>query len=92
MMKSIFVIAGLAASLAATAANARSFERPTRTVNLAGVNLASEAGQLLAQRKIAAAARAVCGVGNSGDLRTLTDSRNCYRDAVQQAQMQLSRS
>lgn len=91
-MKSIFVIAGLAASLAATAANARPFERPTKTVNLAGVNLASETGQLLAQRKIAAAARAVCGVGGSSDLRTMTDSRNCYRNALQQALTQLSRS
>lgn len=91
-MKRIMTILSIAAGLTTLTAHARPLERPTKTISLAGVDLASGAGQLLAQRRIAAAARAVCGVGVNSDLRSMIDSRNCYRDAIQQAQTQLTRS
>lgn len=66
MLKSIVCALALAATFPALAADGGSLASESRIVRYDDLNLASPAGMKRLERRIDAAARAVCGLGSAG--------------------------
>jgi UrcA family protein len=58
---------------------------PTVVVNFADLNIDNPAGALVLYRRIASAARAVCGMNDSPLPSTVAATRKCYRDSITDA-------
>lgn len=63
-------------------ANAAPANTPSVAVQHADLNLANEADRNTLQRRLAAAAREVCGTGYSFDLRSQNEARQCQEETL----------
>lgn len=83
MKKSVLALAALASATVCTPAFAAPVSASVRTADL---NLASAAGRATLERRISAAAKDVCIVEGSRDLKAMIEGNKCYHDAVRAAQ------
>ena len=93
MMSKTLIAAGLLGlSLAAQPVLAQEQTVQTsRTVSLAGLELASADGQAQLDARLRRAARAVCDTGNAvGTLGEQLEAHRCYRAALQSARTSLA--
>ena len=63
----------------------------TRNVSVADLDLASSQGEATLDRRIALAARAVCGAADPRDLAAAADLSDCRADAVRDARHSAAR-
>jgi UrcA family protein len=92
MMTRPFTFTALALALVAVApahAKWESTER-SKSVLTADLNLTSFEGRKLLDRRIIAAARFVCGVGDDRNLRAIAVAGSCYRKAMAEARDQVA--
>ena len=92
------IVAGLASASAAADGMEETFVHPdaaevkTVRVQYLSTELATEEGRAALQRRIASAAREVCGPSSlheAGSLKLATRNRECYRDSLAAANSQI---
>jgi UrcA family protein len=87
MLKAIPALAALAvASVLVTPTVSQAAESDGFRVSYADLDLASDAGQYLLQRRIAHGARVVCVIEDSRELALATETNLCRSDAIARAQ------
>lgn len=59
-------------------------------VHYGDLDLSSPPGRTALNRRIAAAARSVCGVGGTRELRAAMEAQNCFRDAIKSTRTQMA--
>jgi UrcA family protein len=91
MMTRTLALTALAMALAVTApAHAeRDLSERSKSVSTADLNLSSFEGRKKLERRITAAARSVCSVGEDRNLRAITAAGSCYRKAMADARDQM---
>lgn len=77
--------------LSATAAPILVEAVPTAKVSFADLDLTAEAGKASLSRRIAAAAKQVCGTPSARELNTILARERCRKNAVASANMQVER-
>ena len=82
---SAIITAGLIKAVPALAETPASTRTYVSYVKTADLNLASEGGQRALDRRLAQAAREVCGVPSDSDLVGQNKARECRDEAVQRA-------
>ncbi|HEX7930100.1 MAG TPA: UrcA family protein [Sphingomicrobium sp.] len=82
---SAIITAGLIKAVPALAETPTSTQTYVSYVKTADLNLASEGGQRALDRRLAQAAREVCGVPSDSDLIGQNKARECREEAVQRA-------
>lgn len=87
MMKLIFALAVAASAAPALAGDGRS-DAPTRRVRVADLNMSSAQGIATLDRRINAAARAICDTPDQSDLQAKRAYRRCVSATRQAAQQQ----
>lgn len=82
---SAIITAGLIKAVPALAETPASEQTYVSHVQTADLNLASESGQRALDRRVAQAAREVCGVPSDSDLVGQNKARECREDAIARA-------
>jgi UrcA family protein len=92
--RNAFFAATIAVAVVAVAQPAAAAEWETRSVQVstAGIDLASEGGRKHLDRRLAQAARLVCGIPSSADLAGQRAARECREEAVTRARSELARA
>jgi UrcA family protein len=86
MLKTISALAALVVASAFVLPTVSQAEEPNSVrVSYADLNLASDIGQNLLQRRIAGAARTVCVIEDSRELELSSATNHCRREAVASA-------
>ena len=85
MTRTIMLSTLFLASVAALPTAAQAQDANSMRVSYVDLNLASSPGQANLQRRIADAARTVCGIEDSRELALWFSAHDCRRDAVERA-------
>ncbi len=84
------LLASTAAILLAISAHPALADAPTADVRYGDLDLSTREGRATLDRRIDAAARNLCSVGASRDLRQAMASQRCYRVALDSTRTQLA--
>jgi UrcA family protein len=95
ILKTTFIAAAICGSLSAPALSGSVANDPSRvkfvqTVETGDLNLASPRGRAALESRIRSAARHVCAVGESRELRTASLANQCFTQAMGSAHDQMA--
>ena len=90
IIRSALVAVIAAGALTAAAAPAFADDVARAHVSVHGLDLTDAVGRGMAQQKIRAGARKVCGTGEGGTLAERQAARHCFNDAIKSGNAQLA--